>query len=203
MKYSERRQFVYDPALNALADVQIALKLHDEYIQRYSPKPNRPRFFEVDRGPNAVDPMWQSPIGHNPSFLRELDIPSINQFQTQTFKPKLKFDSVPTDRSTTRRDKFWISNLELERQDYLPVRGDQVYWNGYRHQIVLVTVPPESYWGQTGVWLGLVCECELLAAQTSADVSDLATAKPAELATAELPIKATVNPWFPFNGSPQ
>ena len=200
MRYNDRRQFVYDPKLNALGDTRIALALHDEYISRYSPQPDKPVFFEVNRGASAVDPMWQAPVGHTILFHRELPLSAINRFQTQTFRPKLKFDSIPTDRVTTRRDQFWISNLELQRNDYFPIRGDQVYWNGYRHQITLVIVPPESYWGQTGVWLGLVCECELLGTQQAKDISELQTAQPAELAAPAPAVAPTPNPWLPYSG---
>jgi hypothetical protein len=201
MRYTDRTQFTYDPALNTIADTAIALRLHDEYIRKYSPAPNPPKFFEVDRGDGAVDPMWQMPVGANVNFTRELELPAINIFKTQTFKPKVKFDSFPTDRVTTRRDQFWLSNLSLQAADYMPMRGDQVYWNGYRHGITLVIVPPESYWGQTGVWLGLVVECEILGAKVDTPVAQLATPVPAETAPAAPPVAPMPNPWFPFDGS--
>ena len=155
MRYSERQNFTYDPQIGTAKDTSIALKMFHEYVCRLSPRPF-PTFFEVDRSPAAenVDPMWGTPRSARTLFTRELTIPAINQFQSQTFR-------VWWNRVTTRGDRFWTSNLALQQADYFPVQGDLVYWNGYRVTIINVSIPPECYWGQTGVWTGLVVDCFL------------------------------------------
>lgn len=54
-----------------------------------------------------------------------------------------------------RQDQFWFSNLGLQKVDWFPLKGDQIYYNGYRYFIWQVVIGPESYWQQTNVWLGL------------------------------------------------
>jgi hypothetical protein len=152
VRYQERKEFAYDPQLNALADVRVALALFDEYCTRYSARP-LPRAFEVERSPGAIDPLWHVPVGPLTTFSREFDLPAINQFQ----KPDWRLTKLGIVHQ--RRDTFWVSNLALQRLDYFPLRGDMVHWSGYTYVVLNVVVPPEAYWGQTGVWTGLTLEC--------------------------------------------
>lgn len=82
-----------------------------------------------------------------------ISIPALNQFQ----KPDWRVTRLGI--TPGRRDNFWMATLDLKALDYFPLRGDLVYWRGYRYEIMNVVVPPEAYWQQTGVWLGLVVEC--------------------------------------------
>lgn len=148
MLYTERKEFVYDPQLGELYDTKQALKLADEYCRRYGSRPT-PRFFEVDRAVENVDPYWHIPKSVRTKFSRELDIYAINQFQ----KPSWPLTKLGI--TYQRKDLFWISNIALATANYFPLRGDMVYWTGYRYVIIEVNVPPEAYWGQTGVWTSL------------------------------------------------
>lgn len=174
MKYTERLEFTYDPQIGTIGDTATALAVADEYVSRCSPNPY-PTFFEVDRSiaPENVDPMWGTPRGPRTLFSRTLQIPAINMFGTQTFR-------VWWNRVTTRGDRFWIANLALQRADYFPVQGDMVFWNGYRITIVNVSIPGESYWGQTGVWTGLVVDCFLPPYGDAKLPGDLSQIAPAE-----------------------
>jgi hypothetical protein len=57
-----------------------------------------------------------------------------------------------------------------------------VYWTGYRLTMINVSVPPESYWGQTGVWTGLVVDCVLAPYGDLTPPADLSKIAPAEQA---------------------
>ena len=48
------------------------------------------------------------------------------------------------------------ATLNLQDLDYFLVRSDAVYWRGYHYEIIAATAPPERYWQQTGVWLGMM-----------------------------------------------
>jgi len=56
-----------------------------------------------------------------------------------------------------------------------------MYWNGYRHMILNVVLAPESYWQQTNVWLGLVCETIIPAEGDARPLVDIGTPVPREL----------------------
>lgn len=157
MKYTERKEFVYDPKLGDLRDTRVALALADEYCRKFGSNPT-PRFFEVDRSVGTIDELWHMPKAIRTKFLRELDIYAINQFQ----KPDWRLSKLGI--TYQRRDVFWMSNLSLAKADYFPLRGDQVYWSGYRYIIIDVGVNPEAYWGQTGVWTSLIVTCIVPAA---------------------------------------
>lgn len=173
MKFTDRTNFTYDPALGTIGDTVVALSMHDEYIRKYSPNP-QPIFFEVDRGTGVtLDPQWGNPTSPRTTFSRELSIPSINNFDSQKFR-------VWWNKVTSRGDRFWLSNLGLQKANYFPIQGDQVYWTGYRLTIINVNVPPESYWGQTGVWLGLVVDCVLAPYGDALPPSDLSKLNPGE-----------------------
>ena len=174
MLFTDRTYFTYDPTLCGLKDTEVALKLADEYIRLYSPKPNPPIFFEVDRSAGvALDPQWGTPKTARTQFSRELSIPAINTFSSQKFR--LWWNKV-----TTRGDTFWLSNLGLQKANYFPIQGDQVYWSGYRLTILEVSVPPESYWGQTGVWTSLTVTCVLAPYGDAMPPANLSTLNPGE-----------------------
>jgi hypothetical protein len=148
VKFTDRPNFIYDPAVAGLADTVVALRMHDEYVRQYSARP-APMFLEVDRSVENVDLLWHTPRGARTQFTRQIRIPAINKFE------RPQWNLTPVGIVPQRRDRFWLSNLGLARVDWFPNRGDLVIWNGYRYGLVDVVIPPESYWGQTGVWLGL------------------------------------------------
>lgn len=174
MRFTERKEWTYDPALFARGDSQIALRMHAEYVQKFSAQPY-PKFFEVNRKDSNVDSLWHVPLDNRTVFSRTLEIPAINVFERPDWR-LTKLGLVPT-----RKDKFWMSNLALQEFDYFPERGDQVYWNGYRYTLINIVLDPSAYWQQTGVWLGLVCEC-IIAPQGDARPNvDISVAAPSEL----------------------
>jgi hypothetical protein len=152
VKFLDRREFTYDPVIFHRNETQTALRLHAEMVEKHSANPP-PRFFEVERKDAAIDLLWHMPQSPRTTFSRELDIPAINIFERPLWK-LTRIGIVPQ-----RSDKFWLANLTLQRLDYFPMRGDLVYWNGYRYMIANVVIPPEAYWHQTNVWMGLVTEC--------------------------------------------
>lgn len=154
MKFLERRQFLYDPAVFKRSDTATALKIHHEYVVKCSGTPY-PKFFEVDRRAGSVDPLWHQPVAPQTQFLRTLDIPAIVQFE------KLNWNLIRLGRVAQQRLKFWVSNLALQAVDYFPLAGDFIYWSGYRTEVVSVDLEPNGFWQQTNVWLGLVLSAEL------------------------------------------
>lgn len=148
MRFTERPNFIYDPAMGGLADTVTALRIHDEYVRQYSARP-APRFLEVDRSTTKIDPLWHVPMSKQTQFIRQIILPAINKFE------RPNWNLTPIGIVPQRKDTFWVSNLGLQRVNWFPNRGDMVIWNGYRYGIIDVIVPPESYWGQTGVFLGL------------------------------------------------
>lgn len=153
MNFYERREFLCDPEVFKRSDTTVALKIHAEYVRRHSARP-APRFFEVNREASGqLDDLWHVPTADRTPFSRELDIPAINQFEKPDWR-LTKLGIIPQ-----RRDRFWLAYNILAQLDYFPNRGDQVFWNGYRYLILKVVIPPESYWQQTNVWLGLTVEC--------------------------------------------
>lgn len=174
MKYSQRTEFSYDPEVFSLHDTQIALKIHDEYVRRHSARP-LPTFFEIDRAVEHLDPLFHVPLSSRSPISRKLEIPAINMFQKPTW--------ILTQLGLTpqRKDRFWFSNLGLIEADYFPSRGDMVYWNGYRSMIITVSVPPEAYWQQTGIWLGLTADCEVVPEGDAKPLVDLSKISPSEM----------------------
>lgn len=152
MKFSERREFLYDPELAGRQDVKVALGLYAEYVKAYSPRNPLPKVFEVDRRSEKFDPLWHVPLDERTVFSREFHLPVIVKAQRPDWR-QTRIGIVPQQQC-----KFWMSNLHLLEQDWFPMRGDLVFWNGYRNMIVNVVLEPESFWQQTNVWLGLVCE---------------------------------------------
>lgn len=166
MRFDQRKEFKYDPEVFKLSDTQTALMIHDEYVTRHSPRPF-PRFFEIDRAPENIDPIWHMPKTARSPISRALDIPAINYFQ------KPRWSRTPMGQVPQRKDVFWLSTLGLQRADYFPSIGDMVYWNGYRYGILHVTIPPESYWHQAGVYLGITAECEIVPEGDAKPLQDL------------------------------
>ena len=153
MKFTERPEFHYDPEVFKLSDVQTALKIHHEMVVKHSARP-RPKFFELDRSVEKLDALWHIPLANGRDLIsRTLELSAINQFVKNDWR-LTKVGLTPT-----RRDVFWLSFLGLQEADYFPQRGDLVWWNGYRYMLVRVDMPPEAYWQQTNVWLGLKVEC--------------------------------------------
>lgn len=151
MKFNERKQWLYDPSLFTRFDTQTALKLHSEYVRRCSPNPP-PKFFEVDTNAMKVDDLWHFPLDNRTVFKRTLDMPAIVQIQRPDWR-LTKVGIVPQQKTI-----FWLGNLILQEFDYFPTRGDMIFYNGYRQQIVTVDLKPEAYWQQTNVWLGMTVE---------------------------------------------
>jgi hypothetical protein len=191
MRYAERKEFLFDSEIFKRYDTQNALRIYAEYVRVGSPQPY-PRFFVVDRNDNAVDDLWHMPVTERTVFSRELDIPALAKFERPDWR-LTKLGIVPT-----QRFKFILANLHLHpvddsakqeqmftgkpalRFDYFPQRGDQVFYIGYRLMITKVVPEPESYWGQTNVYLGLVCEACIAPEGDARPIADLSKAAPAE-----------------------
>lgn len=152
MRFTERREFQFDPELGNLADTSIPLRLFHEYTVKFGSRPRLP-VFEVDRSPGQVDPIYHMPVATRTPFSRTFEIPAINYFE----KPRWKLTKLAI--SYQRRDQFSLSLLGLKEADWWPLQGDQVQWVGYRYTVLEVIVPPEAYIGQTGVWTGLAIDC--------------------------------------------
>jgi len=178
MLFTDRTYFTYNPTLGTVGDTVVALNMADEYIRLYSPQP-LPIFFEVDRSPNvALDPQWGTQRTLRTQFSRQLSIPAINKFDSQNLR--LWWNKV-----TTRADRFWVSNLSLQKANYFPIQGDQIYWTGYRLTIINVNPDPNGYWGQTGVWTSLMVDCVLAPYGDAMPPANLAILNPGESATGQ------------------
>lgn len=152
MRFTERKEWLYDADLFKRADTQTALRIHREATVKHSARP-RPQFLEVDRRSCKIDQLWHVPLDDRTSFSRSIEMPAINSFMRPDWR-LTKVGIVPQ-----RQDKFTLSNLVMQELDYFPLRGDMVHWNGYRYMIINVVLEPNAYWHQTNVWTGLVCEC--------------------------------------------
>jgi hypothetical protein len=180
MLFTLRKEFQYDPEVFRASDVQIALAIHDEYVTKHSARPT-PRFFEIDRAIENVDPIWHTPKGNRSPISRQLDIPAINYFQ------KPRWSRTPAGQVPQRKDVFWVSNLGLQRADYFPSIGDMIYWNGFRYGVMHVTIPPEAYWQQCNVFLGLTCECEIVPEGDAKPLQDLSKINISEISPSVQP----------------
>lgn len=173
MKFDERKEWFYDPAVFKRYDTQTALKIHSEYVRRHSGVP-APKFFEVDTSAGIVDDLWHFPLDNRTVFKRTFDMPAIVQFEKPDWR-LTKVGLVPQQKYI-----YWLGNLILQEFDYFPTRGDFVYYNGYRQQIVNVVLKPEAYWQQTNVWLGMVVEAIIPAQGDARPVLNPGVAAPAE-----------------------
>lgn len=184
MTYKERRDFEFDTELLELPNAKQALKIHHQFVQRMSARPT-PRFFEIDRSPGQIDPLWHSSLHPRPQFTQRspLEIPAINKFTKQSWV------NTKYGRYAGRDDVFWISRVSLQEHNYFPEAGDLIYWAGYRYQIVNVNIPPNAYWSQTGVWMGLVAECVIAPTGDARPLVDLTVAAPSEISANPSPAK--------------
>ena len=155
MRFSQRLNFLYDPVIAELADAQNNLKIALEYVRSTTARP-MPTFFEVDRSPAGVDPIWHMPKTPYTAFSRSIQLPSIRK------SARSQLVNTPQGQTYVRADNFWLCNLALQMQDYFPNNGDMVAWNGYRYQIVEVNPDSETEFGQTGLWMWIVAKCMIV-----------------------------------------
>ena len=174
MRFLDRKEFLYDSELFSRNDTQTALRIHAEYVRQSSAKP-APRVFEVDRRSEKIDPLWHVSLDERTVFAREFEMPMI----VTTERPSWRLTRVGM--VPQQRCKFWMANLHLVEKDWFPMRGDFIYWNGYRNMIINVVFEPNAFWGQTNVWTGLVCETIIPAEGDARPVLDPAHAVPREL----------------------
>lgn len=198
MKYEERKLFRFDTKLFKSNDVVTALAIQHEYVVKHSGyitgRP-APRFFEVDREATSIDPLWHNQTTARTQFSRVLDIPAINYHQRNNWV---------NDRAglkPTRTDRFWLSHLslidratcdefkselhtpalkEFAGQNYFPTKGDCVFWDGYRYELVDVVVEGSAYWQQSGVWLGIVVVAMIVPDGDAPPLVDLSERAPSE-----------------------
>jgi hypothetical protein len=176
VRFTERKEFLTDPALVTKASTVTALKIFANYVRAHSAKPP-PKFFELDRSNAEVDPLWHIPTGPRAKITRELEIPAINRFQKPSWS-LTRLGIVPQ-----RRDDFILAYNILQEVDYFPERGDRVYWNGYRYIILEVVIDPEAYWGQTNQWVGLRVECVVPPDGDARPLPNLQTRAPVEFSS--------------------
>ena len=178
MRFNDRKEWLYDSEVFKRRDVTTALRIQAEYVRSHSPQPP-PRFFEVDRNNVQIDTLWHVPLSQRTGISRQIDIPAINYFE------KPNWSLVAQGLVPKRSDRFWLANsiLQAECIDYFPERGDMVFWNGYRYSIINVVLPPEAYWAQTNVWLGLYVECSIVPEGDAKPSVDLSKVIPAEMST--------------------
>ena len=129
----------------------MALSIHDEYIRTASPRPYI-KFFEIDRRSEKYDQLWHVSLDDRTVFSRVIELPVVIQNERPDWR-LTRVGIVPQ-----QKYKVYMSNLSLQRAEYFPMRGDLMYYNGYRNMIINVVLEPTAYWHQTNVWLGLVCE---------------------------------------------
>ncbi len=193
MRYLERKEFLFDSELFKRSDTQTALQIHAEYVRVSSPNPY-PKFFEVDRTETKMDDLWHMPLTERTTFTRTLDVPAIVNFE----KPDWRLTKLGI--KPLQRFKFWLANLHLHPQDevtkgvpksihldYFPLRGDMIYYIGYRLMIINVVLDPKAYWAQTNVWMGLVCEASIVPDGDARPIPNLGVASPAETPAAPVP----------------
>jgi hypothetical protein len=174
VKFTERKEWLYDMAMFGLADTQTALTIHSEYIRTHSPIPP-PRFFEVDRRSAKFDHLWHVPLDERTVFSREISaMPVLVQKERPDWR-LTKVGLVPQ-----QKHKIWMGNLLLQQADWFPNRGDLMFYDGYRHMIINVVLEPTAFWGQTNVWLGLICETVIPADGDARPVIDPSVAVPRE-----------------------
>lgn len=174
MKFNERKQWTYDPEVFRRSETNIALTIHAEYVKKFSGRPT-PTFLEVDRRSAKIDALWHVPLDDRTHFSRSLEMPAIIQFQ----KPDWRLTKVGI--TPQKKLNAWLANLLMQEHDYFPVRGDLLIYEGYRYMIINVVLPPEAYWQQTNVWMGMVCECSLPPEGDARPLIDTQTVAPAEL----------------------
>jgi hypothetical protein len=186
MRYEERKEFLYDMEIFRRSDSQTALQIQAEYVRTFSPIPY-PIFFEVNREETKMDDLWHMPLTERTTFSRQLNVPALVNFE----KPDWRLTKLGI--KPIQRFKFWLANLHLHpedttaktdpkpiRLDYFPLRGDMIYYIGYRLMIINVVLDPKAYWGQTNLWLGLICEASIVPDGDARPLVNLGQATPAE-----------------------
>jgi len=203
MRYTERKEFLYDTEVFKLRDTQIALTMYAEWVRISSPKP-RPKFFEVNRDITKIDTLWHMPLTDRTTFTRELDVPVIAKFEKPNWKmtklgikPVQQFNFIIANLHLQPSGLPSIAEKEVVRLDYFPLRGDMIYYLGYRLMITNVVLAPEAYWGQTNVWMGLICEATIAPDGDARPLTNLGETAPAEKPTAPVPADW---PGFPPTG---
>jgi hypothetical protein len=174
VKFTDRKEWLYDPALFTRYDTQTALKIHSEYVRKHSGNPP-PKFFAVDTASCKFDQLWHFPLDNRTVFKRTLDMPCIVMPQKADWR-LTKVGLVPHQKT-----KYWLGNLILQEMDYFPTRGDMVFYNGYRQMIVNVYLEPEAFWQQTNVWLGMVVEAIIPAEGDARPLMNPAVPAPQEI----------------------
>lgn len=190
MRYTERKEFLYDMQFFGLRDTQIALRMYAEWVKASSSIPY-PKFFEVDRSSAKIDDLWHIPLTDRTLFSRVIELPAIAQFDKPSWKMK-KLGLIPQ-----QQFRFITANLHLHplddvtrhdpngiHVDYFPTRGDMVFYNGYRLMITSAIPDPSAYWGQTNVWMGLLIEASIAPEGDAKPIPDLSKQAPAEEPTA-------------------
>jgi hypothetical protein len=171
--FNQRKEWHYDPEMFRLTDTQTALTIHAEYIQRTSPRPY-PKFYEVDRRSEKSDDLWHVSLDERTVFSRVIEMPVLIQAE----RPDWRLTRVGI--APLQKYKVWMANLLLQKMDWFPMRGDIMYYNGYRNLLINVVLEPTSYWQQTNVWLGLVCETCIPADGDARPLLDPGVPPPAE-----------------------
>ena len=166
-------------ALFGLGNVKTALKVHAEYVKKGAariPGTTTPatRILEIDRESQNIDSLWHMPLAERTLFRREFDLPCIVRKERPDWR-LTRIGLVPQ-----QKHKFWMANLLLQEVDWFPQRGDLIAYDGYRHLITKVVIEPECFWGQTGVWLGLIVETTIPPEGDARPLPNLGLAAPSE-----------------------
>ena len=175
MRYSAHKEFEYDPEVFGRHDTTTALKIYDEYVRKFSPV-IRPKFFEVDSSPHS-DEVRHFPTAPRTLFTERspIEIPAIVKFTKSDWR--LNRNVIQARRPT----ELYISHLSLKQLDYFPKMGDTVSHSGYRWEIVSAVPPPEAYWGQTNVWMGMLVEMVIATDGDARPVQNYTEPAPSEL----------------------
>jgi hypothetical protein len=182
VKFTERKEWLYDPEVFSLSDTTTALSIHAEYVRRHSPRRPMPTFMEVDRRSAQIDALWHVPLNDRTVFSRVFEMPVIIRQERPDWR-LTRVGIVPQ-----QKYKVWMANLVLQEFDWFPMRGDMMFHGGYRHQIVNVVLEPEAFWQQTNVWLGLQCETIIPADGDTRPIVNMASTVPREtIQTSPLP----------------
>jgi hypothetical protein len=136
MKFTDRKDFVYDSEVFKRLDVQTALKIYAEYVKAHTPTP-RPGVLEVDHSTNLIDPVWHVPLGDRTPILRKLEVPMI----IRTSKQKWTFDRGIRVLVPTRTNQMTMAHNHLAELNYWPQKGDFIIYSGYRNIVIEVELP--------------------------------------------------------------
>jgi len=188
MLFTERKEFTYDPALFKRYDTQTALRIHDEYVRKMSPNP-APKVFEVDRQNGQFDDLWHFANTDRTQYRRNFELAAIVKREGPPNWKQTKIGMVPTQRM-----RFWYSNLGLQEANWFPLRGDYVYYDGYRNLVIKVIIEPNGYWQQTNVWLGLLVETVIAPEGDARPIPNIGDAAPSEESSSQPPPVLTVLP---------